>query len=252
MTGTLCLAAALRESEKDDDQDIFDSDTLGSDGPGKTSGGEGIADSEIKRVGAAETRPLLARLGLDPLPDFRLRRRVGRHQPATKRHRFEPLSSRRGRAQLSICWRAAEAKGLFGKNEAAWYSACAQATVVTQVHNVFPAPYTGPKSLKPSEPAANTMTGTVFYAARLCESERNDTQIIFNPETAGGGGFSGTAGIAGFPNGEATRVGVENPTPYIARLLCASDIRLRGRAGVGTRRRKSGRRRAPHVRRGWP
>ena len=90
--------------------------------------------------------------------------------------------------------------------------------MVTQVHNVFPAPYTGPKSLKPSEPAANTMTGTVFYAARLCESERNDTQIIFNPETAGGGGFSGSAGIAGFPNGEATRVGVPNPTPYIARL----------------------------------
>ena len=59
MTGTLCLAAALRESEKDDDQDIFDSDTLGSDGPGKTSGGEGIADSEIKRIGAAEIRPLL-------------------------------------------------------------------------------------------------------------------------------------------------------------------------------------------------
>ena len=70
MTGTLCLAAALRESEKDDDQDIFDSDTLGSDGPGRTSGGEGIADSEIKRVGAAETRPLLARLGLDPLQTF--------------------------------------------------------------------------------------------------------------------------------------------------------------------------------------
>ena len=70
MTGTLCLAAALRESEKDDDQDIFDSDTPGSDGPGKTSGGEGIADSEIKRIGAAETRPLLARLGVDPLQTF--------------------------------------------------------------------------------------------------------------------------------------------------------------------------------------
>ena len=62
------------------------------------------------------------------------------------------------------------------------------------------------------------MTGTIFYAARLFESEHHDTQIIFNPETAGGGGFSGTAGIAGFPNGEATRVGVPNPTPYIARL----------------------------------
>src|SRR5208283_875764 len=33
-----------------------------------------------------------------------------------------------------------------------------------------------------------------------------------------GAGFSGTDGVAGFPNGEATRVGVPNPTPYIARL----------------------------------
>ena len=116
--------------------------------------------------------------------------------------------------------------------------------MVTQVHNVFPSPYTGPKSLKPSEPAANTMTGTVFYAARLCESERNDTQIIFNPETAGGAGFSGTAGIAGFPNGEATARRRREPHPVYRSTVCASDIRLRGRAGVGTRRRKPGRRRA--------
>src|SRR5208282_970682 len=39
------------------------------------------------------------------------------------------------------------------------------------------------------------------------------------PEVAGGAGFSGTDGVAGFPNGEATRVGVPNPTPYIARLF---------------------------------
>ena len=219
MTGTLCLAAALRESEKDDDQDIFDSDTLGSDGPGRTSGGEGIADSEIKRAGAAKIRPLLARLGLDPLQTFGSGGESGdisQRQRDTGVSRYPPAE---GERTFPSAGAPAEAKGLFGKNQAAWYSAHAQATVVTQVHNVFPAPYTGPKSLKPSEPAANTMTGTVFYAARLCESERNDTQIIFNPETAGGGGFSGTAGVAGFPNGEATRVGVPNPTPYIARLF---------------------------------
>jgi high affinity Mn2+ porin len=72
------------------------------------------------------------------------------------------------------------------------------------------------------------MTGTVFFAARLFESERNDTQIIFNPETAGGAGFSGTSGIAGFPNGEATRVGVPNPTPYIARLFVRQTFGMGG------------------------
>jgi high affinity Mn2+ porin len=104
------------------------------------------------------------------------------------------------------------------KKEAAWYSAHVQATVVTQVHNVFPSPYVGPNSLRPVEPGANTMTGTVFFATRLFECERNDTQVVFNPEVAAGGGFSRTLGIAGFPNGEATRVGVANPTPYVARL----------------------------------
>jgi high affinity Mn2+ porin len=42
---------------------------------------------------------------------------------------------------------------------------------------------------------------------------------VFNPEIAGGRGFSNASGIAGFPNGEITRVGIAEPTPYIARLF---------------------------------
>ena len=121
MTGTLCLAAALRESEKDDDQDIFDSDTLGGDGPGKTS--EGIADSEIKRVGAAEIRPLLARLGLDPLQTFGSGGESGdisQRQRDTGLSRYPPAEGERTFPSVGA---PAEAKGLFGKNEAAWYSA---------------------------------------------------------------------------------------------------------------------------------
>jgi len=200
------------------DEDIFNSDTFESDGPGKSSGGQGIADSGIKRAGAAETRPLLTRLGLELQQTFGSSDEsadISRQKRDTGLSRYPPAEGERSFPSGAA---PAEANGAFAKNEAAWYSAHAQATVVTQVHNVFTAPYTGPLSLKPSEPAANTMTGTVFYAARLCESERNDTQIVFNPEVAGGAGFSGTDGIAGFPNGEATRVGVENPTPYIARL----------------------------------
>ncbi len=41
-------------------------------------------------------------------------------------------------------------------------------------------------------------------------------------------GFSGTNGIAGFPNGEATRTGVMNPTPYIARLYLRQTFGLGG------------------------
>src|SRR5262249_43404038 len=81
------------------------------------------------------------------------------------------------------------------------------------------APYTGPNSLLENEPAATSMTGTLFLDVRLWECGSSSTEIVFNPEIAGGEGLSGTTGIAGFPNGEVTRVGLPEPTPYIARLF---------------------------------
>jgi high affinity Mn2+ porin len=102
----------------------------------------------------------------------------------------------------------------------AWYSAHAQATVVTQIHqHWFRSPYVGPNSLLPSEPAATSMTGTLFLDMRLWEDCGSSGELIFNPETSGGRGFSDVMGIAGFPNGEISRVGVPEPTPYIARLF---------------------------------
>src|SRR5439155_4295797 len=96
-----------------------------------------------------------------------------------------------------------------------WYSVHEQGTIVTQKHDHFRSPYEGPNSLRLAEPAATTETATLFLDARLWHGG----EIVFNPEIAGGRGFSGTTGVAGFPNGEATRVGVPEPTPYIARLL---------------------------------
>jgi high affinity Mn2+ porin len=111
--------------------------------------------------------------------------------------------------------KATEAK----KPEDAWYSAHAQATMVTQVHDVFPSPYIGPLSLLPDEPSATSLTSTLFLAARLWEWGGYTGELVFDPEIAGGRGFSGVNGLAGFPNGEITRVGTVEPTPYIARLL---------------------------------
>lgn len=107
--------------------------------------------------------------------------------------------------------------------EATWYSAHAQATIVTQEHDKFRSPYVGPLtspyvgalSLLPEQPSATSITSTLFFAARVWEGG----EIIFNPEVAGGTGFSQSSGIASFPNGEITRVGVVEPTPYIARLF---------------------------------
>jgi high affinity Mn2+ porin len=100
-----------------------------------------------------------------------------------------------------------------------WYSAHGQATVVTQGHPPFHSPYIGPNSLLPVEALQTSMTGTLFLTARLWERNGNTTELIFNPEIAGGSGLSDSTGIANFPNGEITRVGVFTPTPYIARFF---------------------------------
>jgi high affinity Mn2+ porin len=101
------------------------------------------------------------------------------------------------------------------KEQDSWFSVHGQGTIVTEVHDHFRSPYIGTNSLLPVEPAATTETATLFLDARLWRGG----EIVFNPEISGGRGFSGTMGLAGFPNGEATRVGVLEPTPYIARLL---------------------------------
>jgi high affinity Mn2+ porin len=100
----------------------------------------------------------------------------------------------------------------------AWYSAHAQATMVTQIHDVFTSPYIGPNSLLPHDRAPTSITATLFLDARLWQSENYSADVVFNPELAGGQGFSNVTGIAGFPNEEITRVGLPQPSPYIARL----------------------------------
>jgi high affinity Mn2+ porin len=116
--------------------------------------------------------------------------------------------------------------------EPAWYSAHAQATMVTQVHNTFPSPYMGPNSLLPSEPSATSLTATLFLDFRLWEADNYSAELVFNPEISGGRGFSMVTGLAGFSNEEISRVGVVDPTPYIARLY------LRQTWGLGGEREK--------------
>src|SRR5262249_56944898 len=55
---------------------------------------------------------------------------------------------------------------------------------------------------------------------------------VSDPELAGGSGFSGVNGIAGFTNGEIPRVGTVAPTPYIARLFYRQTIGLGGEREV--------------------
>ncbi|MDB6036261.1 MAG: porin, partial [Verrucomicrobiales bacterium] len=86
------------------------------------------------------------------------------------------------------------------------------------------ASYTGPNSLVRDEPVRTTYTGTLFLGAKLWEG----AEVYVNPEVSGGKGLSGTVGVAGFPNGEATRVGDPTPTPYFARYFFRQRFDLGG------------------------
>jgi high affinity Mn2+ porin len=100
-----------------------------------------------------------------------------------------------------------------------WNSIHGQATMIDQYHGRFTSPYQGPFSLSPNSENRTSLTSTLFLDARLWEFGHYSAEGVFNPELAGGRGFSGVNGIAGFTNGEITRVGQPQPTPYIARAI---------------------------------
>jgi high affinity Mn2+ porin len=95
-----------------------------------------------------------------------------------------------------------------------------QATSIGQRHGTFNAPYQGPLSLQDYAERVVSLTTTLFFGLRLGEN----TQLYFNPEIAGGKGFSGVNGIANTSNGELPRVASATPKPYLARIYLSHDF----------------------------
>jgi high affinity Mn2+ porin len=95
-----------------------------------------------------------------------------------------------------------------------------QATSIGQYHGTFRSLYAGPGSLQDNPERDVSLTTTLFFGLRLGQN----TQLYFDPEIAGGKGFSGVTGIANFPNGEMPRVASATPKPYIARLYVTHDF----------------------------
>jgi len=95
-----------------------------------------------------------------------------------------------------------------------------QATSIGQTHGTFNAPYTGPLSLQDYRENDVSLTTTLFFAARPAPN----LQFVFDPEIAGGRGFSGVDGLANPSNGELPRVATATPKPYIARLYLSYDF----------------------------
>lgn len=100
------------------------------------------------------------------------------------------------------------------KNYQKWNFHC-QSTLITQYHPTFQANYSGRNSLDPNQESSTSVSGTLFFGAKLWEG----AEAYFNPKISGGAGFSQTTGIAGFPNGETYRVSDPVPHIYVSRLF---------------------------------
>ncbi|HVZ40585.1 MAG TPA: carbohydrate porin [Candidatus Kapabacteria bacterium] len=99
-----------------------------------------------------------------------------------------------------------------------------QQTVIIQGHPDIHAAYTGANSLSPEGESKTSLTSTLFAGCRLWPG----AELYVDPEVSGGSGLSGAVGAAGFPNGDAYRVGSPSPTLYPARLFLRQTIGLGG------------------------
>jgi high affinity Mn2+ porin len=95
-----------------------------------------------------------------------------------------------------------------------------QATSIGQYHGTFTSPYSSPFSLQDYPERDASLTTTLFFALRL----EPNSFLYFDPEIAGGRGFSGVNGLANSSNGELPRVASATPKPYLARLYVSHDF----------------------------
>lgn len=97
----------------------------------------------------------------------------------------------------------------------------AQFTYTEQETSRFNAPYGGRNSLTPDR-GAETVDATLFLGARIGSS----AEIWISPEIDQGFGLDDTLGVAGFPSGEAYKIGKDRPYVRLARLFVREAVDL--------------------------
>ena len=100
----------------------------------------------------------------------------------------------------------------------------AQFTFVVQAHPRFHSPYRGANSLDPAAHAAETADLTVFLGVRPWAG----AELWLNSEVDQGFGLSNTLGAAGFPSGEAYKVGAKTPYHRLQRFFFRQTFDLGG------------------------
>ena len=101
-----------------------------------------------------------------------------------------------------------------------------QATYTEQETDGFHSPYAGPNSLSPHS-GREAADATLFLGARLWSG----AELWVNPEADQGFGLDDTLGLAGFPSGEAYKVGHNGPYFRLQRAFIRQAINLRGAVG---------------------
>lgn len=119
-----------------------------------------------------------------------------------------------------FCSTDALAQASFDQN----WAVHAQTTVVLQANGRFRSPYQGTNSLDPRPQAKETFDLTGYIGARPWRG----AEIWINGEIDQGFGLSNTLGAAGFPNGEAYKVGKAIPYPKLPRWFLRQTIDLGG------------------------
>ncbi len=99
-----------------------------------------------------------------------------------------------------------------------------QATNVTQSHPRFRSPYSGTNSLAADGRTEETTDLTAYAGVRPWHG----AELWVNPELDQGFGLSNTVGVAGFPSGEAYKVGADRPYFRLQRAFLRQTIALGG------------------------
>ena len=99
-----------------------------------------------------------------------------------------------------------------------------QYTGTLQAHSAFPSAYDGPYSLERRADAAMTNDVTLYIGV----SPWKGGEFWLNPEVDQGFGLSDTLGVAGFPSGEAYKIGKKQPYYKTPRIFFRQTFDLGG------------------------
>lgn len=128
-------------------------------------------------------------------------------------------------ALIGLALGAAPARGQDAVPGAGWLAVHGQMTVAAQAVPDFRSTALGPNSLAPDQ-VKETVDATLYVGVHPWQGG----EFWINPEADQGFGLSNTLGAAGFPSGEAYKVGKANPYIRLQRLFFRQTIGLGGEA----------------------